>query len=1148
MENVVWVVFCVLGVPLGLGLLIGWLIWGRKGAAANTAIQRNVTHTGWLANELEGEHLREILSVEQRDRIREHYRLPDPKQLAAPARADEAGSLYGGTEIQGASPSEEIAGESIDQAEVEAAFEPERPSAIAGAVVPGDIPDPAAIPVRSPFAPESGPGPVTTARDPLDPAVLMLYLGAFLVVAAGIVYASYNWADLGSWQKLGLLGAATLAFGVTGWVLLGNERVRQAAETFVAISALLVPANAIAAWSVFQENQASTAVIVLVGSAVTTLVYGLFSARPGGWIYDYGASISGLLTVGSVLPAAGLHWGWGGVAVLVAVAATRELGERLPDGWDHLRRPLIATGVAAIPVGVAVGLGSVLDDVTTWIVPITFTAATIALATYARRSADATWGIVTSISAIAAVVGTVAAIDPAEGWAWALPALATSVVLILIGEYGPEWVRRRAVRLSLHIEAVLGLLVAASASSSDHPWVMSGVLAATVLISTVVALVRTSRWWLVLTGGFATGLWFTILAHVEDGDWNTAEMLLFVAPLPVLLAVPAFRLDRVSEREGRPRWGEPLWLVAAVLAVGFTALPFAWAEDGDALPTRTLAATCLVFGLGALVAAWSTDRATLRIGYGLWTILAVGLVVHSFGLSRPDSPVAMIALMAGLVAISIFVLRPASSGAVSWLSPWRTEQARVEIAVHMAAIGLLLLSMIGVALRYISTVSEDLVWEDMPGVRWTWLAYLATFTGTTIATVVAGWRMGGDLRKPQGGSLLRALPDLTIAQGGLVALLLLRMATTDTLVWTWVGLGAGVLLLALPLLPTLADTTNAYGAGLAHDGFWSGIGLLAISTAANMSMTGDSASSGEYGTSAAIYLGVGLAVLAIGLRTARTSPSYVAFVTLTLAAGQFARAISDSDWAVILAFVMLSWIVIGASFGLPAEGMWSGQSRVWTNSALGIGAFAVLVPGTNFIDVEDTDTARQVFVIALVSMAGLLAVDARLRRERLRAIIGSALAMLALLVQISIREPENMLRYTIPLGLYLLGLGVVIRKDAQQRDILLGAGSGVLLAPALLLAQAEGEFGYVLLTGGFSIGLFLIGIVLRLRVLIAAGMIGVTIIVLRMLVDAVLALESWITLLTVGLVLLGGGTASLVWKEALRARLERLQAAWHEMG
>jgi hypothetical protein len=100
----------------------------------------------------------------------------------------------------------------------------------------------------------------------------------------------------------------------------------------------------------------------------------------------------------------------------------------------------------------------------------------------------------------------------------------------------------------------------------------------------------------------------------------------------------------------------------------------------------------------------------------------------------------------------------------------------------------------------------------------------------------------------------------------------------------------------------------------------------------------------------------------------------------------------------------------------------------------------------------------------------------------------------------------------------------------------------------LWLAQNQGHLGYLGLGAGIALVLFLGGIALRLRVPIAAGIVGMSLIVLRLLVDAVLALQSWVSLLIVGLVLLGAGTAALVWKDALRERLERIQRGWHDLG
>jgi len=268
-----------------------------------------------------------------------------------------------------------------------------------------------------------------------------------------------------------------------------------------------------------------------------------------------------------------------------------------------------------------------------------------------------------------------------------------------------------------------------------------------------------------------------------------------------------------------------------------------------------------------------------------------------------------------------------------------------------------------------------------------------------------------------------------------------------------------------------------------------------------------------------------------------------AFLLLTSMLG--ARMISD-DWRVlVLTALALSWTVFGAAV---VSQRWIDRELAsrWTEAGV---ALALVTIGLILVSNWATDSdGRGLLAFGLVSLAGMLATLAWQRRDRRLGMLASAVAMAALLTSISTREPENVLAYSLPLGLYLLALGTVARKDPSIRDGLLGAGSGVLLVPVLWLAQNEGDLGYLGLAAGISLVLFLGGIGLRLRVPIAAGIVGMSLIVLRLLLDAVLALQSWVSLLIVGLVLLGAGTAALVWKDALRERLERIQRGWHDLG
>ena len=88
----------------------------------------------------------------------------------------------------------------------------------------------------------------------------------------------------------------------------------------------------------------------------------------------------------------------------------------------------------------------------------------------------------------------------------------------------------------------------------------------------------------------------------------------------------------------------------------------------------------------------------------------------------------------------------------------------------------------------------------------------------------------------------------------------------------------------------------------------------------------------------------------------------------------------------------------------------------------------------------------------------------------------------------------------------------------------------------------------MLRAGGEVLALFLVGLGLRLGVLVGAGIIAISLIVLQIVVDAVNALPSWTILLVVGLALLAGGTILVIWKDSLRAGLDKLRTRWRAMG
>jgi len=964
----------------------------------------------------------------------------------------------------------------------------------------------------------------------------MLYLGAFLVVAAGLVYASYNWGELGAWQKLGFLAAATVAFAGTGIALLSNQRVRPAAETFIVIGALLVPANAVAAYAVFERTEARTALIVLLGSLVTALVYGAFSLRPGGVIYSYGTVIAGALAAGALLPAFGTNVGWGAVLLIVVIATVPDIGGRLPGRWLHLRNPLRRIGIVTPPMATLVGLGSSFET-SNWVVPATMVATTLALARFAARSGHRLLAALCSVAGIGTVAGLLIALDAESAVVWSLAAIITSFSLVFIGERGPAWLRSGWLRTLLHVEAVLGFIVAAVYAGDGSAWQVTAALAIGIAGTASIALLRNARWWLVIPGLFATATWLSISVFLDPEDWERQAGLHFGIPLPLLLGAVAFGLGRWCRRAaGRTgAWGEPVWLVAGIDAAFVTALPIIWWIDDEARLLLTFAWLSVLFGIAALIAAWSIGKPLVRVGFGVWAAIAIGAIAWELPLIVEDRLPVVVVLAAIVAGISPRVLRSA-----------RDRDIPAEVPILGAMLAGALITMLLVSASFILSTSQG----DEPGLRWTWLVYEAMFGAVAGGSAWLGFRLGQRGETATGPMAAGAawLPGMSLLFGGAAIALLVRLITTDPLAWTWAGMLVAAVLLATSHLCARLDPANPFVRPCRVLCGYVGTGLGIVAVLANLVIAFDAGRDARDWAQLAIYGAIGIAAMWLALRQDRTALTYVSYGALTLALIFGVRAVGGDSIATVVSLIVFAWAVAGASLALPRSGRWPRHRLAWIDSALGIGGLAVIL-AIYENDTGDLDSrAWQILVVSLVSLAGLLTVDAVVRRDRARGVASSGIAMLALLLQVAVDEPASIQAYTIPLGLYLLALGFVQRRHPGSRDLLLGMGSAALLVPALLDAVVDERFSSLLLAGGEALALFLGGLALRLRVPIAAGMAAITLIALRMMVDAVTALPSWITLLTVGLVLLGGGTLLLIWKDAFRSRLERVRRTWHEMG
>jgi hypothetical protein len=155
--------------------------------------------------------------------------------------------------------------------------------------------------------------------------------------------------------------------------------------------------------------------------------------------------------------------------------------------------------------------------------------------------------------------------------------------------------------------------------------------------------------------------------------------------------------------------------------------------------------------------------------------------------------------------------------------------------------------------------------------------------------------------------------------------------------------------------------------------------------------------------------------------------------------------------------------------------------------------------------------------------------------------------MAAVLCGIAILQPANVQAYTLPLGLYLVALGLSRRNSPDFLGPHMSIGEAVTVAGilAIVLPPAEQSFE----PGGSIYGLELIaygllflavGLVLASRWIVAGGVLTLSGVAVRWLLVYGARAPYWLTLGVVGTVLLGLGLLLLFqrdWWQQSRARI-----------
>jgi hypothetical protein len=235
---------------------------------------------------------------------------------------------------------------------------------VASPVVP---PQPAVI-SREPVPPVSARRPATPAAapasEPPGPTVgdmgravvgwaaerqadILLYVGAFLLSVAAIIFVAYRGDAVGPNTRFGILTGYALGFLALGLALHRWERVKEAGPVFLALGAVLLPIDFVMLRTVFSQDELGTDVLTFWGGLTSAVLYVLLAVRGYGRWYVVPAAPAALLAWGALGAIANLPIEWFG-AWFEALAVPAYL---VAQARRHASHPVIFVLGLAVAVG-----------------------------------------------------------------------------------------------------------------------------------------------------------------------------------------------------------------------------------------------------------------------------------------------------------------------------------------------------------------------------------------------------------------------------------------------------------------------------------------------------------------------------------------------------------------------------------------------------------------------------------------------------------------------------------------------------------------------------------------------------------------------------------------------------------------------------
>ncbi len=536
-----------------------------------------------------------------------------------------------------------------------------------------------------------------------------------------------------------------------------------------------------------------------------------------------------------------------------------------------------------------------------------------------------------------------------------------------------------------------------------------------------------------------------------------------------------------------------------------------------------LLGTAAVTGLAA---RWQHPNALTAIS-AISGMVAVGLLLRAaYDLSDPDPllwPPAGIALtvLVGAAAARLHGLRAAM------VRRWSIWTALLALAIFVPSI----VAAVGRSATYIGSEAFGTTAPHLDEPLW-WLPMLAAFAALAAASHIAGLRR--DIATLAISTALAAVVALALA---------MRMLTTDLFAWTVAGMALGAAALLLSLRLGRMDAGSIYLVTLGQFArILSLVGVLSL--VANIA--GGFNGGIEPGWNAALY-GVFAALAAAGsVRLRMPTGIYGSTASLVLAFVFLLMAPGVDTLDAMLAPVAMSWALMAASLAPRLGAAWSRplERSAWVFGAIPV-AFGLAEAGEAWSVGGDV---YQRVTLSIMSLALAIGLAALVRREPARGSAAVALFTVAALRQVATYEPESWLPYSITLAVALWVLGMLWHRWPVRSNPFYGLAGAVLVGVPLLESFTIGGTTDAFIAGGLAVLVIVLGLVVRRQPPVAVGVIGVTLVVLRQLVDTAMAFESWQVLGAAGALLLIGGTLILMIRDTLRQWWDSGRRFWTALG